>query len=169
MSYDYKQLYQRNADFLNKRSALKTVVVWFNTLVPYLFMGAYLCLWIYLFNGKFNGKDYAKVFFLPTLALLLVSMIRMGAEKPRPYSSEGAGIVPLKEKRSKSSFPSRHLACAAVIAMSFFPFLPAVSAVLLILTMGLGYTRFALGWHYPSDLLVGFAIGFFIGCGTFLF
>ena len=114
--------------------------------------------------------DFVKIFCAPALTLLVVWVLRLAVERPRPYAENGAGITPLKEKNTQStSFPSRHVASAAVISMEFMPYLPAVGALLFLGTIALGYTRFALGWHYPSDLFVGFALGFVIGIVPFFF
>ena len=98
------------------------------------------------------------------MALLIVSVLQLAIDRPRPYDIDGAGIVPLKNKeRDRTSFPSRHLTCAAAITAVFFPYLPAISALLFLLSLGLGYARFAIGWHYPSDLFAGFMLGLAIG------
>ena len=108
--------------------------------------------------------DFTKIFCAPAFALLTVSVMRLAISHPRPYEEEGAGIIPLEQKTSKgNSFPSRHLTSAFVIATTFFPYLPAVSVLLMLFALGLGYTRFALGWHYPLDIAVGLLLGLAIG------
>lgn len=164
MKYDYSTLYNKNKAFLESRPYAKKAILLCNAF-PYFFALAYMLLWIYgAFKGKFEPIDFVKIFCAPAFALLLASVLRVAIARPRPYESTGAGITPLKEKESvQNSFPSRHLACAAVIATTVLPYLPAVGAVLFILTMGMGYARFSLGWHYPSDLFAGFGLGFAIG------
>lgn len=166
---NYTTLYQKNADFLSARKRLLSATVLYNGIIPFLFMAAYPLLWVYGYFAKsFTPKDFAWIFFFPALTLLVVSVLRSAIARPRPYEAEGAGILPLKEKKSRgNSFPSRHLACAGVISVCFLPYLPAVGALLLLLSSGLAYTRFALGWHYPSDLIVGFLLGVAIGAGIF--
>ena len=165
MKYNYTDLYNKNASFLEKKPAIKKAVLLFNKLVPYFFALAYALLFVYgATKGKFTPSDFVKVFCAPALALLIVSVLRLAIERPRPYDEKGAGILPLVKKTGDStSFPSRHLTSAAVIAAVFLPYLPAVSALLFVLALGLGYARFALGWHYPSDLFTGFALGAVIG------
>lgn len=165
MKYNYSDLYNKNASFLEKKPAIKKAVLLFNKFVPYFFALAYALLFVYgATKGKFTPSDFVKVFCAPALALLIVSVLRLAIERPRPYDEKGAGILPLVKKTGDStSFPSRHLASAAVIAAVFLPYLPAVSALLFVLALGLGYARFALGWHYPSDLFTGFALGAVIG------
>ena len=165
MRYCYVDLYNKSTAFLERKRALKRGVLLFNKCVSYFFAVAYVLLFVYgATKGKFAPTDYVKVFCAPAFTLLIVSVLRVSIERPRPYDEKGAGIVPLCKKEGDSnSFPSRHLTSAAVIAAVFLPYLPAVSALLFVFALGLGYARFAIGWHYPSDLLTGFALGLVIG------
>ncbi len=169
MKYDYVSLYDKNAAFLRARPRLKKAVIFFNKYVSILFFTGYFLLWVYgAFIGDFAPKDFTKIFFVPMLALVIVSFARLAIDKPRPYDERGAGITPLREKKSKSnSFPSRHLTCATVIATTFLPYLPIIGGVFLVLSLGLAYSRFALGWHYPSDLIAGFLLGIAVGSAIF--
>ncbi len=170
MKYDYKKVYEKNADFLTAHPKIKGAVVLFNAVVPYLFLAAYALLWAYgMFGKTLTPKDLAKIFFVPASTLFAVTLLRLGIDRARPYSERGAGITPLKVKKSDgTSFPSRHLACATVLAFTFFPYFLSVGAALTLLALGLGYCRFALGWHYPGDLFAGFAVGAILGCLIFI-
>lgn len=170
MKYDYATIYNKNAAFFEKRPLAKRLLILFNQYAPYFFVLAYPLLWLYgATDGAFEAKEFLKIFCAPALAFIIVSALRLMLDRPRPFAEHGAGITPLKAKKnSGSSFPSRHVACAAVIAMSYLPFLPAVSALLFILTFAIGYARFAIGWHYPSDLFVGLGLGVLVGLGMYL-
>ncbi len=162
MKYDYVQAYNKNAAFYLARPKAKSLLFIGNALLTVGFGAAYLALWIYgIFFGEFTPKAFLRIAFIPITALLLVSVLRMMIARPRPYAEKGANITPLKKRNGKDddSFPSRHLACAAAIAVCFFPALPIVGVILLIFCLLLGYIRFALGLHYPSDLIAGFAVG----------
>lgn len=165
MRYNYVNLYNKNASFLEERPKVKKLLPIANTALTYLFFIAYALLFVYgATEGEFAPMDFVKVFCAPALALIIVSVLRLAIDRPRPYAEDGAGIVPLKEKEGdKNSFPSRHLTSAAVIAAIFLPYLPTVSAGLFLLSFVLGYLRFALGWHYPSDLFIGFVLGLVVG------
>ncbi len=167
MKYDYANLYNKTAAFFQARPTLKKALLLFNRFVPYLFAGAYALLLGYAV-AELSVKELSKLLYLPAVALFAVTVFRAFASRPRPYEKEGAGITPLQEKRSVArSFPSRHLTCAAVLSVCFLAHFPLVGGILLTLSLALGYARFAVGWHYPSDLLVGLLLGGGIGCVIF--
>ena len=162
MKYSYKKVYNKNAAFLKKRPLFKKALPIFDWILTILFGVAYVMLWIYgIFWGGFGLKDFIPVAFIPLMTLFMVCILREVISRPRPYAEDGAGITPLKRKKSdkKDSFPSRHLACAVAITACFLPTLTAVGAGLLIFCVLFAYVRFALGVHYPSDLFAGAAVG----------
>ncbi len=169
MKYNYAALYNKNAAFFLARPKLKKALCLFNRLATYLFLLAYpLLLGYAIFH--LSPKEVSGLLFAPALALLGVTLLRFLIARPRPYEQAGAGITPLEEKEStSSSFPSRHLTSAAVIAACFLPYFPIAGGILLALGVGLGYARFAIGWHYPSDLFAGLLLGLACGGTLFLF
>ncbi len=166
MKYDHVTLFHKNKTFLDEREKLKKAVLFYNEYATYFFALCYLLLCGYAaFVGKYAKQELVLILCIPLFALMLVTMLRPAAARPRPYEEEGAAITPLLEKRSRgNSFPSRHLTCAAVIATTALCYLPSLGIPLLLCALALGYARFAVGWHYPSDLLVGFLLGAIIGC-----
>ncbi len=167
MKYNYVALYEKNAAFFLARPKLKKALCIFNRFATYFFFLVYPLLLGYAIFER-SAKELSGLLFAPALALSIVTLLRFLIARPRPYEQTGANITPLEEKKSlSSSFPSRHLTCAAVIAACFLPHFPIVGGILIALGVGLGYARFALGWHYPSDLLAGFLLG--LACGGTLF
>ena len=169
MKLDYKTLYQKNFAFYESRPQAKRVVVLVNLLLPYLFMLAYLLLWVYAYD-TIEQRDQVTLLFSPVLSLITVTAMQLFCERPRPYEEQGAGVTPMIEKNAKgNSFPSRHIACAVSIAMAFIAHLPLIGAILLVFSVMLAYTRFTVGVHYISDLLIGAGIGLFFGVLPFFF
>lgn len=171
MKYDYVTLYNKSAAFYNAHPTAKRALKLGNTALTWLFFACYGILWTYaLFIDPLGIRDLVKILFIPLLTLLAVTILRLAVRRARPYSKDGADITPLVEKKNvdDKSFPSRHLACATVIAMTFLPFYPIAGGILLCLSVLLGYIRFALGLHYPSDLLVGAGLGTILGSLIFL-
>ncbi len=171
MKYDYVALYNKNAATFNAHPTLKRFIKLLNLFSTALFIIGYavLCGFVFM-REEFDPKAKLSILFVPALAFLIVSVLRLAIERPRPYAENGAGIVPLTTKKhaDNKSFPSRHLTCAAVIAVVFLKFFPIVGILLLLGSFQLAYLRFALGLHYPSDLLAGEGIGLLIGCLIFL-
>ena len=142
-----------------------------NTALTWLFAVAYAGLWLYAVKSdKLAVQALVSLFFAPALALILVSAIRLGADRPRPYSQKGAAITPLVARgdRDGDSFPSRHIACAAAITTAFLSVLPVLGGFLLVCTFALAYIRFAIGVHYPSDLAAGIVLGVLCGITVFI-
>ena len=170
MKYNYVAIYNKNAAFYNARPKAKKALIFTNTLLTYGFLFAYIALWAFgIWKKEFTPTDNVTVFVVPVLTLIAVSAVRALLARPRPYSTRGAGIQPLVQKnKDLDSCPSRHLACATVIAVTFLPFFPIAGGVLLSLCPILAYTRFALGLHYPSDLIAGMGVGGAIGALVFV-
>jgi membrane-associated phospholipid phosphatase len=171
MKYDYVTLYNKSADFYNAHPIAKRLLIVGNLVLTLLFFACYGGLWAYtLLLAPLEIKELVKILFVPLLALLAVTVLRIAIDRKRPYTEAGAGITPLIKKKNAEgqSFPSRHLTCASVIAMTFLPFYPALGYALLGASVLLGYTRFALGVHYPSDLVAGWSLGICIGYLIFI-
>ena len=160
----YKTAYEKTARFFNARPIAKKCLLLSNLAVTGVFYLAYFSLCIASFF-LFSTKDIIKIFAIPVLCLLIVILLRVTINRPRPYSEKGANIEPILHKKSKDkeSFPSRHLASAFVIACVFFPFLTWAGILLMTLGVLLGFIRFALGLHYPTDLLGGMGVGLLCG------
>ncbi len=169
MHYDYKTLYKKNAAFYHARPRAKKALLICNPVFTWLFFFAYFSflVWAVLSDVSVYGLVY--ILALPALCLLIVGVLRMAVLRPRPYSEAGAGITPIlkKENNLDKSFPSRHVACAFVISTVVLAHFLWAGIPLLLCAVALGYIRFALGLHYPSDLLGGAGIG--IACGIAAF
>ncbi len=160
----YLSVYEKSATFYRAHPKWKRGLILANYAVTGTFFLAYFALCIASF-WVWDDKDIVKIFTIPAAALLLVSVLRLLVRRPRPYSAEGANITPLIDKKQsdRKSFPSRHIACAFVIAAVFLAYMRWVGVALLPLGVFLCYARFALGVHYPTDLLVGMGLGLLCG------
>lgn len=161
MHYDYKTLYEKNAAFYEHRPKAKKALIYLNITLPALYFAAYAALLVYAALTDFPVREFIGVLFVPAVCLLCVMLLRLLIDRPRPYSENGANITPILQKKSKDkeSFPSRHLASAVVIAITILPYLAWAGICLLVFSLALGYIRFALGLHYPSDLFGGALLG----------
>ncbi len=162
----YQKLYRIVADPLrgNKRG-LKTLIFVEKTLVG-VSMTAYAALVFYaLFWLDFAWQNLVCVLCLPAACLFAVSVLRRAIKRKRPYEEK---IVPLVEKDAQgNSFPSRHTACAFVIATVALAYFPLAGGLLYAVGVWIAFFRFLFGHHYPTDLLGGIVLGFLFGCPAF--
>ena len=171
MKYSYVSFYEKNAAFFNARPNLKKSLPFFDRFLSLAFALAYLTFVLGKIALEYPAEDLIKILFSPALCLFLVSLLRLAVCRPRPYSEKGANITPLYQKKGASdhSFPSRHLACAFVIAATILPYSMGAGVCLTVFGFALAYARFALGWHYPTDLLGGAVLGTLCAIPVFLF
>ena len=62
------------------------------------------------------------------------------------------------------SFPSGHAAGAVVVAAIISAFLPVAGLIACLYACLVGYSRVALGVHYPGDVLAGAILGLCCSC-----
>lgn len=93
---------------------------------------------------------------------------RFSFERLRPYKAHPELIQPIGKKFHDSSLPSSHLASMVggfIVLTSFYAHLWPIAIIAVIL---LAWSRIRNGMHYPSDVLVGIALGLMYGYLTTL-
>lgn len=171
MKYSYSTLYEKNAAFFHARPNLKKCLPFVDRFLSLAFALAYLTFVLGKIFLEYPTEDLVKIFLSPALCLFLVSLLRLAIHRPRPYSEAGANITPIYQKKGASdhSFPSRHVACAFVIAFTILSYSIGAGICLTLFGAFLAYARFTLGWHYPTDLLGGAILGSLCGLIAFVF
>lgn len=174
MKYDYKTLYKtvynKNAKWYHEHPTAKEALKLGNIFISWLFVLAYA---VTIFSAAQSQtlapRDFAWFLFLPMLCLMTVTLMRLGFDRPRPYSEDGANIKPLIQKKNSDgkSFPSRHVAAAFVIATVIMAHFLLAGIFLFLAAILLAYIRLAAGLHYPSDIFVGAGVGFLTGLVIF--
>ena len=103
-----------------------------------------------------------KVLLIPGISFVLLSVVRKYINASRPY--EVFDIVPIINKDTKgSSFPSRHVFSAFVIAMTLHYISMEIGVFLMFLGTILAIVRVLAGVHFPRDVIVGAIIGILCG------
>ena len=93
------------------------------------------------------------------LAVVAAYLLKHGFDRPRPFAL-GLGTQWLPHGAS-AGFPSAHACVAAAWAMSaaLAPARPAVRVLLAGVALLVGWSRVALGLHFPLDVLAGAVLG----------
>lgn len=133
----------------------RAVLKWSNLICAAIFYITYpLCLlWMLLARDRL----LLRVILIPAITFVLLSIVRKAINRSRPY--EKLRIEPLLNKKScGSSFPSRHIFSAFMIAGTV-AFLTPWGYLLYLPATLLALIRVIGGVHYPSDVLAGAAVG----------
>lgn len=89
---------------------------------------------------------------VPAVVLVVTTAARKLINAPRPY--ERYDIDPIIEKDTRGeSFPSRHIACAVVIAFALAWIHGDWGVLGLVGAAGLAFTRIVGGVHFPRDVV----------------
>ncbi|MFA5834649.1 MAG: phosphatase PAP2 family protein [Bacteroidota bacterium] len=92
--------------------------------------------------------------------LICYKIIKQSTTRKRPCHAH-ANIQNLVEPQDQYSFPSGHTAAATVAALLFSVAVPVLIPLFIVSVMLIGLSRIYLGVHYPTDVLMGFALGVF--------
>ena len=112
-----------------------------------------------------KDKHYKNAGWYMVGSLAANTIVTQGAKylinRHRPFIDYDSTLITPYQKDTDPSFPSGHtstaFATAAALSITFHKWYVTVPAYLW--ATGVGYSRINLGEHYPSDVLVGAAVG----------
>jgi undecaprenyl-diphosphatase len=93
-----------------------------------------------------------------SIELVCYKIIKQSTTRRRPFKMNPS-IQNLVIPQDEYSFPSGHTAAATVAALLFSTALPLLFPLFFSLAVLIGLSRIYLGVHYPTDVLMGFALG----------
>lgn len=94
------------------------------------------------------------------LGLLIVKMITEFYDRARPFVAHPAAVHVFARHAADASFPSDHATASMAIAVAFLLRRRFVWGVLtIVFAVILDFGRVAVGFHYPTDVLGGAAVG----------
>ena len=99
------------------------------------------------------------------VGLLAYKLLKSRLVRERPYITH-CGIVCGTAPLDRYSFPSGHTLHAVSFAIVFWAYLPATSWLMAPFAMLVVASRIILGLHYPTDVVVGAALGATIASGS---
>ena len=103
----------------------------------------------------YQKEQFLKVIMIPASGFCILTFIRKGINRKRPYETLNIQPLIIKDKKGHS-MPSRHVFSMTIIAVSWLMISPIIGSILLICSLMMGMIRVVGGVHYPSDVLVGF-------------
>ena len=101
---------------------------------------------------------------------IFVTVINLAYERKRPYQLYK--FEPFTSKffsfktKTPNAFPSRHTTAYFSVVAVISMFVPALGAFLFIVSVLAGVGRVILGYHWPSDIIAGMALGTAVGILT---
>jgi len=109
--------------------------------------------------GGVNGTACAlRMFGLGALNLLIYKVVKRHFARPRPYTT-CPGIRACARSLDEYSFPSGHAMHAVAYSLLLGVYYPEFAPLLWSFTALVALSRVVLGLHYPSDVVIGAAIG----------
>ncbi len=101
---------------------------------------------------------------VPLVVFVVVTIVRSIINRERPYEKLGFSPINYMNKlKHGKSFPSRHSASAAVIAVACMSLVPWLGWIMVVLAIIVAASRVLSGMHYISDVVVGLAFGAIVG------
>ena len=158
--------YQKVRLFFERRPVLRKALPLLNRFLPLVLYAAYpFLLFVLLF---LKDPRFFKAFVIPTTVFLGVTLLRKAVNRPRPY--ETLAIDPLiRKEKSGESFPSRHVASAFIIAVTFFYVSLPLGVLVGVIACLIAVIRPLAGIHYPSDVIAAALLSVLVGVPAFMF
>ena len=148
-----KEQYDKLKNFFTARKSRIYALKFVYKILPIFVFISYPVLLISLLLNR-DGRLLESI-TVPLGVFVTVTLIRKFINCKRPY--EKLAIEPLMPKSTKGkSFPSRHTASAAVIAMTLFYIDFPIGIVFLVVAALIGLSSVCAGVHFPRDVIVGF-------------
>lgn len=149
--------------FKNHKEILKLLELLYKLLPLLIFAGYPLVLLVYALNNGFLNITFAKIFFVPLCTFVLVTVFRFIFNFQRPYEKYNIKSAISKDTQGKS-FPSRHVASAFIIGMTFLYLNTTLGIVFLVLGSLIACTRVLAGVHFIRDVVASAIFSIFVGC-----
>lgn len=158
------ETYKSIVGFFKRNKPCNTVLKLCYNFLPFIMFVSYGILIVFMFFSDI--KIFARITLSPLTVFAIVTFFRKIFNSPRPYEKFATTSVFGKNKKGES-MPSRHTACAFIIAMAFmYVSIPLGIAYLIISTL-IMISRVLAGVHFISDVIAGMAISLLYGYFSF--
>ena len=158
------ETYKSIVGFFKRNKPCNTVLKLCYNFLPLIMFVSYGILIVFMFFSDI--KIFARITLSPLTVFAIATFFRKIFNRPRPYEKFATTSVFGKNKKGES-MPSRHTACAFIIAMAFmYVSIPLGIAYLIISTL-IMISRVLAGVHFISDVIAGMAISLLYGYFSF--
>mgnify|MGYP000277511673 FL=1 len=158
------ETYKSIVGFFKRNKPYNTVLKLCYNFLPFIMFVSYGILIVFMFFSDI--KIFARITLSPLTVFAIVTFFRKIFNRPRPYEKFATPSVFGKDK-SGESMPSRHTACAFIIAMAFMYVSIPLGIAYLIISLFIMVSRVLSGVHFISDVLAGMAISLLYGYLSF--
>ncbi len=158
------ETYKSVVDFFKRNKPCNTVLKLCYNFLPFIMFASYGILIVFMFFSDI--KIFARITLSPLTVFAIVTFFRKIFNRPRPYEKFATTSVFGKNKKGES-MPSRHTACAFIIAMAFMYVSIPLGIAYLIISALIMISRVLAGVHFISDVIAGMAISLLYGYFSF--
>ncbi len=155
-----RKIFEWNVRLFSENKAAHRVLFFLYHILPIVMLVAYPALLVYALI--YMRGALPRLIAVPLGVFAGVTVMRVLIDEERPY--ERYGIPPVYPKDTKGkSFPSRHTACAFIIAMAFWYVSTPLGIAATVIAALIELSRILAGAHYIHDVLCGMAIAIVTG------
>lgn len=158
------ETYKSIVGFFKRNKPCNTVLKLCYNFLPLIMFASYGILIVFMFFSDI--KIFARITLSPLTVFAIVTFFRKIFNRPRPYEKFATTSVFGKNKKGES-MPSRHTACAFIIAMAFMYVSIPLGIAYLIISALIMISRVLAGVHFISDVIAGMAISLLYGYFSF--
>ncbi len=158
------ETYKSIVGFFKRNKPCNTVLKLCYNFLPLIMFVSYGILIVFMFFSDI--KIFARITLSPLTVFAIVTFFRKISNRPRPYEKFATTSVFGKNKKGES-MPSRHTACAFIIAMTFMYVSIPLGIAYLIISALIMISRVLAGVHFISDVIAGMAISLLYGYFSF--
>lgn len=158
------ETYKSVVGFFKRNKPCNTVLKLCYNFLPFIMFVSYGILIVFMFFSDI--KIFARITLSPLTVFAIVTFFRKIFNRPRPYEKFATTSVFGKNKKGES-MPSRHTACAFIIAMAFMYVSIPLGIAYLIISAFIMISRVLAGVHFISDVIAGMAISLLYGYFSF--
>ncbi len=157
-------MYINMVSFFKRNKLCNAILKFCYYFLPFVMFLSYGVLAVFMLFS--DAKTFARITLSPMTVFAIITVFRKIFNRARPYEKFATPSVFGKDK-SGESMPSRHTACAFIIAMAFMYVSIPLGIAYLIISALIMISRVLAGVHFISDVIAGMAISLLYGYFSF--